>query len=53
MEQIEPFVQCGAAAASRQGKYLIYFLNSGLWGGCGRRRRRNREKSRLSRLAVV
>lgn len=52
MEQIEPFVQCRAAAASRQGKYLIYFLNSSLWGGC-RRRRRNQEKSRLSRLAVV
>lgn len=54
MEQIEPFVQCRAAAASRQGKYLICFLNSSLWGGCSRRRRRrNGEKSRLSRLAVV
>lgn len=40
MEQIEPFVQCRAAAASRQGKYLICFLNSSLWGGCSRRRRR-------------
>lgn len=49
MEQIEPFVQYGAAAALRQGKYPIYFLNSSLWGGCRRRRRRNREKSRLSK----
>lgn len=42
MKEIEPlqhFVQHGAAAASHEGKYLIFFLNSNLWGGHWRRKK--------------